>query len=58
MNLFYNVTLNDKPILKDWSVSENVHTGVDLSSENVYSYSDGVVLVVGKEDKHDCVTIQ
>lgn len=58
MNLFYPITLNDKPILKDWSVSENVHTGVDLHSENVYSYSDGVVLVVGREDNHYCVTIQ
>ncbi len=58
MSKFYNITLNNKPILKDWSVSGNVHTGVDLSSENVYSYSDGVVLVVGKEDNHYCVTIQ
>ena len=58
MNLFYPITLNDKPMLRDWSISDIVHTGVDLPSENVYSYSDGVVLVVGREDNHYCVTIQ
>lgn len=59
MNQFYINTYNNKPILRDWSTNSNaVHTGIDMPADNVYSYTDGVVLAVGNVDNHYCVTVQ
>lgn len=57
--MFYTVTYKNTPILKDWSTNpKSVHTGIDLSADNVYSYASGVVLSVGQENNHYCVTVQ
>ena len=58
-SIFYGITQSNAEILKDWSVdSYNVHTGIDISSKNVFSLTSGVVLAVGQVGKHYCITIQ
>lgn len=59
MNPFYYITYKDVPILKGWSTDPvDTHTGVDLSADRVYSYTDGVVLAVGQVEGYYCITIQ
>jgi murein DD-endopeptidase MepM/ murein hydrolase activator NlpD len=59
VNLYYNITLSDTAPIREWSIDpKNVCTGVDIPSDIVYSYCDGVVLAVGKVDNHYCVTVQ
>ena len=58
-SIFYGITQSNAEILKDWSVEPyNVHTGIDIPSESVFSLTSGVVLAVGQVNKHYCVTIQ
>ena len=36
-SIFYGITQSDAEIIQDWSVDTyNVHTGIDISSENVF----------------------
>lgn len=58
-SIFYGITQSNAEILKGWSIEPyNVHTGIDIPSENVFSLTSGVVLAVGQVNKHYCVTIQ
>lgn len=58
-NIFYGITQSDAEIIQDWSVDTyNVHTGIDIPSDNVFSLTSGVVLAVGQVGKHYCITIQ
>ena len=58
-SIFYGITQSDAEIIQDWSVATyNVHTGIDILSENVFSLTSGVVLAVGTNGKHYCITIQ
>ena len=34
------------------------HTGIDIYGDKVFSYADGIVLAVGKEDNRYAITIQ
>ena len=58
-SIFYGITQSDAEIIQDWSVDTyNVHTGIDIPSDIVFSLTSGVVLAVGQVGKHYCITIQ
>lgn len=59
MQWYYTITYNNTPPVKSWSTNNSdVHTGFDLLADNVYSYTDAVVLAVGHVDNHYCITVQ
>ena len=44
----------DDPLYKKYKFN----TGIDLYGSTVYSYANGVVLAVGREERHYAVTVQ
>jgi hypothetical protein len=59
LNLFYPITHSDEPAIREWDENpKNVCTGIDFRCDNVYSYSSGVVLAIGRFNDYYCVTVQ
>lgn len=63
---FAKITDSDKGIKLPWIGStkdslyktHGFHTGIDLYTNNVYSYASGVVTSIGRDDRYVAVTIQ